>query len=158
MKKILSTLAMLACIATASAEVVTQYDFEGEFKPLKVWGDTPNKVVGANLAKDSQKAIEVKTGTYLEFHAKKAKTTYTLTLDMKHMWGKNPPRVVAAGIDPSVKKLVDLKYVDVSMDKEYQKITLKFKTKASGYHRITIIPGLQSGGCVIVDNLKLESK
>ncbi|MFI3278684.1 MAG: hypothetical protein SNH13_05730 [Rikenellaceae bacterium] len=158
MKKILSTLALLACVSFASAEVVAHYDFEGEFKPLKVWGDTPNKVVGANLAKDSQKAIEVKTGTYLEFHVQKPKTSYTLTLDMKHMWGKNPPRVVVAGIDPDLKKLADLKYVDVTIDKNYQKITLKFKTKVSGYHRVTIIPGLQSGGCVIVDNLKLESK
>ncbi len=156
MKKIITLLASIAFIATASAtEVIKEYDFEGEFTPWKVWNNKQqNKVLGADMAKDSKKAIEVRDGSFFDYHAPKAKTTYILTADVKHMWGSNTPKVVAAGYDPEVQKLVDLKVVEISMDKEYQKVTMKFKTKYPGYHRVTFIPG----GCITVDNVKLVTQ
>ncbi|MFI3278685.1 MAG: hypothetical protein SNH13_05735 [Rikenellaceae bacterium] len=156
MKKIITAFAALLFVASASAtEVIREYDFEGEFTPWKVWNNRQeNKILDANMAKDSKRAIEVRDGSFFDYHAPKAKATYILTADVKHMWGSNIPKIVAAGYDPEVQKLVDLKVVEVSMDKNYQKVTLKFKTKYPGYHRITFIPG----GCIAVDNVKLVAQ
>ncbi|MFI3278683.1 MAG: hypothetical protein SNH13_05725 [Rikenellaceae bacterium] len=157
MKKFITSFAALICVATASsAEVVKQFDFEdGTYDTWKVWEGKTNQVLGANMASKSKHALEVKTGMYFDYHNKDAKGKYTLTLDAKHVWGQNPPIILVQYYDTKAKGLVALKEFEMSMPKAYETVTLKFKAKAEGYHRVTIMPSRNTGGSVMIDNVKL---
>ncbi|MFI3278364.1 MAG: hypothetical protein SNH28_06205, partial [Rikenellaceae bacterium] len=102
---------------------------------------------------NSSKAVEIKTGSFVDFNVSKEKTKYVLTADVKQSWGKTP-KMVVAGYDNTVKKMVDVAVLEMTSDKNYQTVTLKFKSKFTGYHRITFIPN----GVMHVDNVKLETK
>ncbi|MFI3278686.1 MAG: hypothetical protein SNH28_07920 [Rikenellaceae bacterium] len=152
MKKLFTSLVALVLVATASADVVKQFDFEdGKLDQWKYWEKgKEGKIVAGN---NSSKAIEIRTGSYVEFHAPNAKAKYVLTVDAKQPWGK-APKVAVSGYDPDAKKLVEIGALDMTAEKNFQTVTLKFKVKHSGYHRITFVPG----GSMTLDNIKLETK
>lgn len=150
------SLVALVCVATASAEVVASYDFESGIDPKwKTWENKENKLVAGN---GSKQAMEARNGSYFEFSAKSAKQQFVLTADVKHVWGNGTPRVAIWGATGKDKKVETIKEYDIDMDKNFKTISFKFKSLAPGYHRVTFIPGVQTGGCIILDNVKVETK
>ncbi len=158
MKKLITSLAALLCVITASqAEVIKQFDFEdGTYNTWKVWEGKTNEIKGGNMANKSKHALEVKIGMYFDFHNSVAKSKCTLTFDTKHVWGQNPPIVSIQYYDAKSKKLGEIKSFELPMPKAYESVKLQFKTKVDGYHRVTFMPSQNTGGCVMIDNVKLE--
>ncbi len=155
MKKIFSLIAALAFVATASAQVISTYDFEDGKAPEKwgVWMNKTNSVT--DKAKDGKYALEVKVGTYFNFNVPEPKTTYKVSMDINHIWGPDPASIVVAFYNPKTKKLEELKRVEISSEKGYKHYPIEFKTKVQGYHRVTIATG-KSGSDILVDNVKVE--
>ncbi|MFI3320861.1 MAG: hypothetical protein SNH01_09390 [Rikenellaceae bacterium] len=158
MKKILTlAVAFAFAITAASAQEVVNYTFEdGTYNGWSVWQKKENVIVGEKFAKDSKHALKAVTGTFFDLKGVKEKTTYILTADTRGVQqGQEAGIVKVEYYDPTVKKLTILKETPINGSMEYKKITMKFKTKVGGYHRVTFCPSSAGYSQSIIDNVKI---
>ncbi len=157
MKKIVTLIAAFALVATASAQVLMSNDFEdGTAGTWKVWENKELKVVGADQAKDSKHAAELYTGGFCDVKGVKDGLTYTVTADVNWKWGEEPGVFIIQGYNPKIKKLENIKEVKLPTTKGYQKVSVSFKAKYGGYHRLAYSPTPGVAVRYVVDNLKVE--
>ncbi len=157
MKKVVTLLAALTCVATASAQMLMNNDFEdGTAGTWKMWQSKEAKIVGSDQAKDSKHAIDLFTGGYCDIKGVKEGMTYVATADVNWKWGEEPGMILIQGYNPKSKKLENIKEVKLPTSKGYQKISITFKAKYGGYHRFTYTPTPGSPGKYVMDNMKVE--
>lgn len=156
MKKLLSLIAAVAFVSTSSAQVLASYDFEdGSSDGWKVWQNKTNAVLGADKAKDSKHAYEVKVGSFFDMKGVKEGVTYDITADSKYLWGKDAPQVAIHFYNPDTKKLELLKTIKLPKDKDFAKFRGAFKAKKSAMHRVTFSCTPDAPCTFVLDNVKV---
>lgn len=156
MKRVITLIAAAFVVATTSAQTLANYDFEdGTNDGWSVWQNKKNEVLGADKAKSSSHAYEVKTGTSFGLKGVTADVTYEITADVKYVWGKEAPQVAVHFYNADTKKLELLKTIKLPMDKEYKKFRGVFKAKKSAMHRVTFSCTPDAPCTFILDNVKV---
>ncbi len=157
MKKILTLIAAVACFASASAQVIMSNDFEdGTAGTWNMWEKKEVKIVGADQAKDSKHAVDFFTGGYCDVKGVKEGLTYKASADVCCKWGEDGGTLMIQGYDPKAKKLVTIKEVSLPTSREYKSVSITFKAKFGGYHRLSYSPSQGNQCKYVVDNLKVE--
>ncbi len=157
MKKIVTLLAAVIICASASAQVVFTNDFEdGTAGAWKFWGDKEVVILGAEQANNSKYALDLFTGGYCIVKGLQAGSTYTASVDVKWKRSDAPGKLSIQAYDSNVKKLVNLKEVDLPMNNsEFKTVKITFKAKG-GQHRIALSPEANKPYRYVVDNFKVE--
>lgn len=162
MKKILMSIAALAFMATASAQAVLDVNFEdGTRGALNPWAKNESGVaiVGADKAKDSEHALQIKTGVSTFIKGMKKGMKYKVSLDKKFVYGKGPGVVSVESYNSETKKFEKMVEAELSMEKVYESVSIEFiAEKPYAPHRFTIAPaqGNKGGGSFYIDNVKVE--
>ncbi len=153
MKKIITAVVALLFVATASAQVVKQFDFEdGTTEGWKCWANKTNNIVQTDV-KSGKNAMDVAVGTYFQFHTKEAKSTYKVSADVFDKWGGSEVMCKVEYYDKKANAMVEVKVQPMEKAKGHSHLAFDFKAKTVGMHRVTFYA---PKGRFQLDNVKVE--
>ncbi|MFI3320781.1 MAG: hypothetical protein SNH01_08940 [Rikenellaceae bacterium] len=153
MKKLFTAVVALLFVATTSAQVVKQFDFEnGNTEGWKCWANKTNNIVQTDV-KSGKNAMDVAVGTYFQFNTKEPKTTYKISADVFDKWGNAEVMAKVEYYDKKENKMVEVKVQPMAKAKGHSHFTFNFKTKVVAMHRVTFY---SPKGRFQLDNVKVE--
>ncbi len=157
MKKLLSIVAALAFVTSASAQVVASYDFEdGTNKGWSVWDNKTNEIVKGSKAEgvtSGEYAMEVAIGTSFGFTSKTPKMKYKVTADVFNKWGDADSYLKISYYDKVANKMITQEPVSLPSGKGTASFSHTFKAKDAGLYRVLFYG---KKGRFVLDNVKVE--